>query len=112
MSLQTPAQVTFHQTEHSDSLEADIRDKIDELAALYDGVVSCRVVVEHEHFDREEQGPVAVRFELGLSGGKRIVGGGTGTHNDEHADASAAARAAFEATKRQLRDYVDRRRAV
>lgn len=112
MSLQTPAQVTFHQTEHSDSLEADIRDKIDELAALYDGVVSCRVVVEHEHFDRKEQGPVAVRFELGLSGGKRIVGAGTGTQNDEHVDASTAARAAFEATKRQLRDYVDRRRAV
>jgi len=110
MSLQTPAQVTFHQTEHSDAVEADIRDKIDELATLYDGVVSCRVVVEHEHFDREDQGPFAVRFELGLAGGKTIVGGGMGTQNDEFADASTATRAAYEATRRQLRDYVDRRR--
>lgn len=109
MSLQTPAQITFHQTAHSDAVEADIRDKIASLEALSPTLVSCRVVVEREHFDRADEGPIAVRFELGLPGGKTIVGG-AGDQHESFLDAHAAARAAFEVTRRQLQHHVDRHR--
>lgn len=114
MSLQTPAQITFHQMDHSDILEADIRDKIDQLDAIYGGLISCRVVVEYEHFnnkhDPEDRGPVVVRFEVGVPGGKTIIGGGPGTANSAFEDPFMAARASFEAARRQLQDYVDKRR--
>lgn len=110
MSLQTPVQITFHQTDHADAVEADIRDKVAQLEHFVESLISCRVVVEHEHFHNHERGPVTVRFELGLPGGKTIVGGGAGTGNDAQADAATAVKAAFEAVKRQLHDHVDRRR--
>lgn len=104
MSLETPAQITFHQTSHSDALEADIRDKLDQLGAL-SKITAARVVVEHEHFDRADEGPVTVRFDLALPGGKTIVGTTTET------DGFAAVRAAFEVTRRQIHNHLERRRA-
>lgn len=110
MSLQSPVQITFHQTDHSDVVEADIRDKVAQLEQYYENLISCRVVVEHEHFHHHERGPVTVRFELVLPGGKTIVGGGSGTANAGQVDAATAVKAAFEAVKRQLHDYVEKRR--
>jgi cold shock CspA family protein len=111
MPLQEQPQIAFHQIDHSDAVEADIRGKIAELEALHDAVISCRVVVERDHVLRDGEGPVSARFELSLPGGKTIVGGGKGTRNDAFPDADAAVKAAFDAAKRQLHDYVDKRRS-
>lgn len=119
MSLQTPVQITFHQMESSAAVEAKIHEKVAQLEHLHDGLISCRVVLEHGHFfahdhkhehGDHERGPIAARFELGLRGGKTIVGGGAPGKQDGFADADTAIKVAFEAAKRQLQHHVDRRR--
>ncbi len=105
--MQTPVQITFHQMEPSPDVEERIREKVTKLEHLHEGIISCRVVVEraaHQH--HHDRGPVSVRFELNLPGGKTIVGGGPGTKNDAFEDVHVALTAAFEATKRQLVDHV------
>lgn len=111
MPLQEQPQIAFHQLDHSDAVEADIRGKIAELEALHDAVITCRVVVERDHVNRDGEGPVSARFELNLSGGKTIVGGGKGTRNDASPDAFTAVKTAFDAARRQLHDHIEKRRS-
>lgn len=111
MPLQVPAQIVFHQLEHADAVEADIRGKIADLEDLHDAIISCRVVVEPEHFNASgSNDPICARFELGLPGGKTIVGGSGGGRQDGFADAFQAVRAAYDAAHRQVHEYVERRR--
>ena len=109
--MQVPVQITFHQLEPSPSVEERIREKVAKLEHLHQGIISCRVVVEPVA-NQHHHGPVlySVRFELGLAGGKTIVGGGSGTKNDGLDDVHAALKAAFEATKRQLQDHHEKER--
>lgn len=109
--MQVPAQITFHQMEHDAAVEERIREKLAKLEQLHDGIISARVVVERAyHHHDHDSGPVNVRFELGLSGNRTIIGGGPGTKNDAFVDAHAALKAAFEACKRQLIDHVEKER--
>lgn len=94
--------------DHDASVEERIREKVEKLEQFYGGIISCRVVVEREHHQKEpDRGPVTVRFELGLTHGKTIVGGGPGTKNDAFDDVHTAIKAGFEACKRQLIDHVE-----
>ncbi len=109
--MQVPVQITFHQLEPSPDLEERIHAKVAKLEALHRGIISCRVVVEpaaHQHGSGKAM--FSVRFELGLGGGKTIVGGGPGTQNDAFDNAHTALVAAFEATKRQLHDHAEKER--
>lgn len=109
--MQVPVQITFHQLDPSPDVEARIHEKVAKLEQLHTGIVSCRVVVEpaanpHGH----GQTMFSVRFELGLPHGKTIVGGGPGTKNDSFDNVHTAITAAFEATRRQLHDHVEKER--
>ncbi len=107
--MQTPLQITFHQLEASPAVEARIHEKMAKLEQLHRGIVSGRVVVEpaaQQHGGG--QAFYSVRFELGLGGGKTIVGGGPG--QDAFDNVYAALKAAFDATRRQLHDHIERER--
>ena len=109
--MQTPVQITFHQLEPSPDVEERIREKVAKLEHFHDGIISCRVVVEPAgHLHHNGKNLYSVRFELGLAGGKTIVGGGPGTSNDTFDDVYAAIKASFEAAKRQLHDHVGKER--
>jgi len=106
--MQSPPQITFHQLAHSEALEAHIRERIEDLEALFDRAVSCRVSIEGPH--RHHQGGLyRVLIELGVPGA-RIVVGRSPEMNLAHADAYVAVRDAFRAAHRQLEDYVGRRK--
>jgi ribosome-associated translation inhibitor RaiA len=105
--MQSPPQITFHQLPPSEALEAHIRDRIDDLETLFDGIVSCRVSIDGPH--RHHQGGLfRARIELGVPG-DRIVVGRSPDENAAHVDAHLAVRDAFRAARRQLDDYVRRR---
>ncbi len=105
--MQTPPHITFHQLSPSEALEAQIRDRIDDLETLFDGIVNCRVSIDGPH--RHHQGGLyRVLIELGVPG-DRIVVGHSSDENAAHADAHVAVRDAFRAARRQLEEYVRRR---
>jgi len=47
--MKQPLQITFHNMESSEVMEANIRDTAKNLSRFYDQIMSCRVVVEAHH---------------------------------------------------------------
>jgi len=97
--MQTPLQITVRGTDHSDALEAHIRDKVDKLEEFFDHITSCRVVVELPHKHQNQGKQFNVRIDIGVPGSEIVV-------NRDHAeDVYVALRDAFDAAKRKLEDY-------
>ena len=47
--MKIPMQITIRDVEHSEMLEAHIRDKAKKLDEFFDHIMSCSVVVEMPH---------------------------------------------------------------
>ncbi|HVV99411.1 MAG TPA: HPF/RaiA family ribosome-associated protein [Planctomycetaceae bacterium] len=98
--MQTPAEISFRNTERSEFLEADIRERIQKLEEFFDGIVKCRVVVELPHKHQHQGGQFEVRIQLTVPRRELVA------DRHAHEDAFIAVREAFDAIKRQLEDYV------
>jgi ribosomal subunit interface protein len=97
--MQLPLQITIRDVEHSDALEAHIREKAGKLDEFFSHIMSCRVVVEMPHKHHQQGKNFTVRIDIGVPGNEIVV-------NRDHAeDVYVALRDAFDAAKRQLEDY-------
>jgi ribosomal subunit interface protein len=97
--MQIPLQITIRDVEHSDALEAHIREKAKKLDEFFNHIMSCRVVVEVPHKHHHQGKQYNVRIDIGVAGGEIAV-------NRDHAeDVYVALRDAFDVAKRQLEDY-------
>ena len=107
--MQIPLQITFRDMEPSDAVEAKIREKAEKLDRFHDHIMSCRVVVEmpHQHHNQGKLFHVTVDITVP---GSEIVANHASDQNHAHEDPYVAIRDAFDAAKRQLEDYVRRRR--
>jgi cold shock CspA family protein/ribosome-associated translation inhibitor RaiA len=95
--------------EHSEAIEALIRDKVAKLDASPDHIMGCRVVIEpagkhHEHGNLYE-----VRIDITVPGEEIVVTREPSQHT-QYRDIHVAIRDAFDSARRQLEDYVRRRR--
>jgi hypothetical protein len=68
-----PVQISFRGLDHSDALEADIRERVAWLEQFYGGIVRCRVRVEMPHRHQRIGRPFEVRIELTVPQGGPIV---------------------------------------
>lgn len=107
--MQIPLKITFHQLDHSDAIEAKIREKMQKLERFAEHITSCRVTVEapHKHHHKGNLYTVAVDITLP---GEEIVANRHPKKHQAHEDVYVAMRDAFDAARRQLEDYVRRRR--
>jgi cold shock CspA family protein len=103
--MQLPLQISVRDLSLSEAAEGDIRAKADNLETYYDGIISCRVVVEGP-VRHHRKGPFTVRIDLSVPGAELVV--------DRHADADlyVAIRDAFDAARRRLEDYARRQRGA
>jgi cold shock CspA family protein/ribosome-associated translation inhibitor RaiA len=109
--MQLPLQVTFRNLEHSDALEALVREKAARLDTFADQIMGCRVVIElagkhHEHGNFYE-----VRIDLTVPDEEIAVTREPGEYR-EYRDLQVALRDAFDAARRRLEDNVRRRRGL
>lgn len=102
--MKTPLQITFRDIEHSDALEAHIREKAEKLETVFEPIMSCRVVVEMPHQHKHQGRFFNVRIDIGVPGSEIVV------NRDRHEDIYVALRDAFDAARRQLDDYSRRLR--
>lgn len=126
--MKTAAQITFHGIQHSDALEAGIREQIASLEQFHDGILGCRVVTEipnrhhqsgrrvHVHIELSlpGQAPILVTHEPTLHGPLKDVEE-TEHHKSTEVDtdqrhAQVALKQAFDAARRQLQERVRERR--
>ncbi|MBK7080270.1 MAG: ribosome-associated translation inhibitor RaiA [Betaproteobacteria bacterium] len=95
-----PVQVVFHGIEHSDAVEAHVRDKVAKLERLHPQLSGCRVTIGLPH-QRQQQGKqFDVHVELAVPGKEFMVNRVLGEE-----DMYAALRDAFDAARRQLDDH-------
>jgi hypothetical protein len=123
-----PTQVTFRGIALSPRLEADIRERVEWLEQFYDGMVSCRVLVELPHRHRQDgrhfhvrievtvpgRPPIVVNREPSLHAALRDVEQGQ-THKESEIDnvhryGRVAVHDAFDAMRRRLQDAVREQR--
>ncbi len=109
--MQLPLQVSFRHMEHSDAIEAIVRRKAAMLDKFADRIMGCRVVVEpagkhHQHGNLYE-----VRIDITVPGEEIVVTREANQHT-EYRDIHVAIRDAFDSARRQLEDYVRRRRGA
>ena len=101
-------QITFRNLDASPSVEARIRERARELERFFDRVVSCRVVIEAPN--RRRHGDLYhIRVDLKIPGKEIVVKRDPLAHH-AHEDIYVAVRDCFDAVRRQLEDYVRRRR--
>lgn len=108
--MQLPLQITFRDMEPSDAVEANIRERATRLDRFYDHIMSCRVVVESPHAHHHKGRLFQVKIDVTVPDGELTVNHGHHHKDHSHEDVYVAIRDAFAALRRQLEDYVQKRR--
>lgn len=107
--MELPLQITFREMPPSPAVEANIREKAARLDRFSEHIMACRVVVEAPHRHHRRGKLYHVRVDLTVPGGELVVSREPAAHH-AHEDVYVAIRDAFDATVRQLEDYVRRQR--
>lgn len=107
--MQSPLQIVFRDVDHSDAVEARIREKVEMLEKHSDKIVSCRVTVSAPHKSQTKGKLYDIRLDISLPGEEIVV---NKTHNDDHSheDVYVTIRDAFDAARRQVKEWVQRNR--
>ena len=106
--MQVPLQITFRNLEHSAAIEAKARERTENLAKYYDGIMRCRVAVEAQHKHHQHGNHFHVRVDVTVPDAELVAC----REPDEHrgyTDVCVAIRDAFDAMRRQLEHYARRR---
>ncbi|UZR27213.1 HPF/RaiA family ribosome-associated protein [Methylococcus mesophilus] len=103
-------QITFRNLSPSEAMELNIRERAEKLDLFYDGIMSCRVMVEASHRHHHQGNVYHVRIDLTVPGHELAVSRDPGLDH-AHEDAYVAIRDAFDAARRQLEDLGRRQRS-
>jgi cold shock CspA family protein/ribosome-associated translation inhibitor RaiA len=108
-AMQLPLQVSFRHMQRSEALEAAVREKAAKLDSFLDHIMSCRVVLEPAGKHHRDGNLYQVRIDLKVPDEEIVVTREPSEHSD-YRDMQVALRDAFDCARRQLEDYVRRRR--
>jgi ribosomal subunit interface protein len=109
--MQVPLEIRFHNTDPSPAVEAAIRERAVKLERFAADIVSCRVTVEAPHRHHRQGKLFRVSVDVRLPGGEVIANRDPSAHYT-HEDVFVSLRDAFKAIRRQLQDYVRKRRGT
>lgn len=108
MTMETPLEITFRNLDHSDAVEAKVREKVAKLEQVYDRITSCRVMIEALNRQHTKGNLFHVTIEVGVPGKQVIVDRNSGK-DPAHEDIYVALRDAFNAARRRLDDHARKR---
>lgn len=107
--MNQPVQITFRDIPPSEFVEARIQEKTKKLEQFYDQIMSVRVVVEAPHSHQHKGNLFHVCIDITVPDGELVVNRSPKDHH-AHEDVYVAIRDAFDAAKRQLKEYSRKRR--
>lgn len=131
--MEIPLKITFRNMPPSKAIEANIEEKVAKLDSLYDGILSCRVIVEAPHRHHHKGKAYQVRIDMTVPGDEIVINrapkrleAAKSARSEElekelaeshepskhgaHEDVYVAIRDAFNAAGRKLQDHARRRR--
>jgi len=100
-------QITFHNLDTSDAVKQQVEGRVAELEQFFDRIIACKVVIETSHHAHRQGRLFHVSVHLTVPGSEIVVNRDPSEHH-AHEDVRVAVRDAFDATRRQLEDYVRR----
>lgn len=106
--MDIPLQVSFKNMDHSDAVEALVREKAAKLEQYFSHLTSCRVVVEAPHRHHHKGKIYHVKIEMGVPRKSELVVSNESERNHAHEDVYVAIRDAFDTASRQLQAYAGR----
>lgn len=107
--MKLPMQVSFRHMEHSEAIEALVREKAARLDKYAADIMSCRVVIQPLAKHHKRGNPYEVRIDLTFAG-KEIAITREAAEHEEFKHLEVALRDAFDEARREIEDYVRRRR--
>ena len=130
--MKIPLQITFRNMPPSEAIENNVREKAAKLDSLYDGILSCRIIVEAPHRHHHKGKAYQVSIDMTVPAGEIVVNRApkrldaaktprpeeledlTESHEPSkhgaHEDIYVAIRDAFNAAARKLQDHARRQR--
>jgi putative sigma-54 modulation protein len=105
-----PLQITFDGLAHSDTIEAEIRDRVAWLKQYYPRITGCRVLVKVPHRHQHAGRHFDVVVDVSVPGGAPVVISHHLPNDPLLRHARAAIRQAFDATRRRLQDFAREQR--
>jgi ribosomal subunit interface protein len=107
--MKLPLQITWRNVDQSDAIEASIREHAEKLDQFCDQIMSCRVVIEAPHGHHHKGKLYHIGIDI-TAPGKEIVVKRDPAEHAAHEDIYVSIRDAFNAARRQLQDYMRKRR--
>jgi ribosome-associated translation inhibitor RaiA len=102
--MQVPLQVAFEGIEHSDAIEARVREEAAKLEEFHSRIVSARVVVARPQHRHHKGDIYHVRIHLVIPNAPDIAVSREPAARGAHEDVYVTIRDAFKAARRQLQD--------
>ncbi len=107
--MQVPLQIAFEGIQHSDVIEARIRDEADKLEEFFGRIISARVVVARPQHRHHKGDVYHIRVHLVVPDAADIVVNREPAATGAHEDVYVTIRDAFKAARRQLQDVIRKR---
>lgn len=102
--MQTPLEISFQHVEPDDDIKAYVRERVDYLAQLYDGITSCQVYIAAPQ-NRQKTGHLYdITIEVRVPGKELVVSDRKGDRQ-QHKHLRIALRDAFAIIERDLKIY-------
>lgn len=105
--MEIPLRITFHGLDHSDAIEARIREKVAKLERFHPHIIGCHVRIEGPTKRDYHALTYQVRIDLLVPGAEIVVSREPG-RNEGHTDPYVAIRDSFAAAARRLEDHIRR----
>lgn len=100
--MQSPLQITVRGMPASVALEQHIHEKFKKLERMFDHITHCQVIVDLPHKHQQQGRHFEITISLGVPGHDIVV---RQAHDE---DPYVALRDAFDASTRQLEDWISR----
>lgn len=105
-----PVQITYRGLEHSEGLDRLIRDEAAKLEKFFNGIVSCRVLVERQYGHHHTGSPFHVRLNIVVPGTDLAIVTEPSVKVAPPSDgAQLTVRETFRRARRRLQDYARRK---
>jgi cold shock CspA family protein/ribosome-associated translation inhibitor RaiA len=108
--MRVPLEIAFKGIEHSDEMEALIREEADKLERVCHYMMSCRVAVEKRQQHQEVGNPYRVRLVMTVPPGHELVVRREPSKGDMHDPLDIVIKSAFHSAARQLQKLVEQQR--
>jgi cold shock CspA family protein/ribosome-associated translation inhibitor RaiA len=108
--MKVPLEIAFKGIEHTDEIDALIREEVDKVERVCNYLSSCRVIVEKRQQHQEVGNPYRVRIDMTVPPGHELVVKREPSKGDMHDPLEIVIKHAFNSAARHLRKLVEQQR--